>query len=93
MVWVEEGFHQADHESSGRSGPERGSQGVVHHVDHHDDQEEMEQKNSISLGHVDLPSPFDCLEAQFFQVTTIVEKLARDCHDDRNEIIGFMNDL
>lgn len=37
--------------------------------------------------------PFDFLDAQICLVTTVVEQIARDHHNDNNGIIRFMNGL
>lgn len=55
--------------------------------------EVVDQQLSPSLGRVELPPPFNSLEAHIHQVIVLVEKLARDHHDDRNEINAFMNYL
>lgn len=49
------------------------NQGVVHRVEQHADGEGVEQQAATSSRRVDLPQPFDSLEAHIRQVSTVVE--------------------
>ena len=56
-------------------------------------EEEVVHNIAPSLLHVALPPPYNILESQLWHVTLLMEQMEKNLHDDRNEVISFMNDL
>lgn len=69
------------------------ARGAVHHGEHQDFGEAVEQPRDQSPEWVLLPPPFDSLKGQLHQLTMLMDHLTQDHHNDRNEVISSINDL
>jgi len=53
----------------------------------------VEQLSDVSPRRVDLLHPFDSLETRLQAIQATLDQQAQHRHDDKNEVIAFLNDL